>query len=128
MEFDAETFRPDPLKILPDDDVSKVIRNVVEDELDDYRIAVISQLASGPLTVLYGLRASGYGGYKGSFVVHLIGAEVHYEGSALQAWEYFFLHHVPEVAKLKIVMVGPELGVDRKVDCVKYVCRLNVIF
>lgn len=70
---------------------------------------MISQAASGPLTVLYALRLSKYT-VKKNMTIHLIGAELHYEGSTLQAWESFFMHFIPEISHLKIIMIGPELN------------------
>lgn len=68
-------------------------------------------MVSGPLTILHAMRLTHFKA-KSSLLVHLIGAEVHYEGSHLQAWECFFLHFLPDLQALKIIMIGPELNAN----------------
>lgn len=101
---------------------------------DDLRCAVLSQMASGPLTVAHALRKTG-GDITEHLVLHLIGAEMRYEGSCPYAWEYFFLHAVPQVRTLHVVMIGPELGGEDAIEevplcdaCTRRGRRLRVEF
>lgn len=72
---------------------------------------MISQSATGPLTILYALKLAEYK-IKANLTIHLIGAEFHFEGRTLQEWEEFFLHFVPQVKELNVILIGPELKSD----------------
>lgn len=114
------TKRDDP--ILPDFILSCPIR--MPKSLDDlFRVlyrgrikdhcttAMISQLATGPLTILNSIQLCKME-IKPSMVIHLIGAELQFEGAHLDKWEAFFLHLMPDVNELRVVFVGPELNVE----------------
>ncbi|GLV45714.1 uncharacterized protein CBL_02734 [Carabus blaptoides fortunei] len=111
--FDMNFGRPknDHLELNTNDTIEKAVTTVLYDsaDIDECKIAMISQGASGPLTILYGIRISKFT-VKKNMIIHLIGAELHYEGSTLQAWETFFMHFIPEIVHLKIIMIGPELN------------------
>lgn len=92
---------------------------------DILNAAAISQIASAPLTVLHTLNAAGARAKindEQSLVVHLVGAEMQYEGGCPAAWEYFLLHYLPveKVRKLVIIMIGPELDVFEDCQSVRY--------
>lgn len=72
---------------------------------------VLSQLATGPLTALHALQLCKVE-MGPTMVIHLIGAELQFEGDTLDKWEAFFLHLVPGLAELRVVFVGPELNVE----------------
>ncbi|KFB37740.1 hypothetical protein ZHAS_00005053 [Anopheles sinensis] len=78
---------------------------------DECVYAVLSQIATAPLTALYAYQQTGLAFGK-TFTIHLVGAELQFEGDTLDKWEAFFLHLVPEVAVLRVVFVGPELNVE----------------
>uniref|UniRef100_A0A182J4J7 Uncharacterized protein n=1 Tax=Anopheles atroparvus TaxID=41427 RepID=A0A182J4J7_ANOAO len=78
---------------------------------DECVYAVLSQIATAPLTALYAYQQTGLPFGK-TFTIHLVGAELQFEGDTLDKWEAFFLHLVPEVAVLRVVFVGPELNVE----------------
>lgn len=73
---------------------------------------VLSQLATGPLTALNAAISVAKLTIGETFVVHLIGAELQFEGDTLDKWEAFFLHLVPGLTELRVVFVGPELNVE----------------
>uniref|UniRef100_A0AAG5DLY4 MYND-type domain-containing protein n=1 Tax=Anopheles atroparvus TaxID=41427 RepID=A0AAG5DLY4_ANOAO len=78
---------------------------------DECVYSVLSQIATAPLTALYAYQQTGLPFGK-TFTIHLVGAELQFEGDTLDKWEAFFLHLVPEVAVLRVVFVGPELNVE----------------
>lgn len=80
---------------------------------------MISQSATGPLTILYALKLAEYK-IKTNLTVHLIGAEFHFEGRTLPEWEEFFLHFVPQVKELKIILIGPELKSDSSYEKLRF--------
>uniref|UniRef100_A0A8W7PHE9 MYND-type domain-containing protein n=1 Tax=Anopheles coluzzii TaxID=1518534 RepID=A0A8W7PHE9_ANOCL len=69
--------------------------------------------------------------FGSTFTIHLVGAELQFEGDTLDKWEAFFLHLVPEVAVLRVVFVGPELNVENlPIDVISRIrmcrtCRLK---
>uniref|UniRef100_A0A182M9V1 MYND-type domain-containing protein n=1 Tax=Anopheles culicifacies TaxID=139723 RepID=A0A182M9V1_9DIPT len=78
---------------------------------DECVYAVLSQIATAPLSALYAFQQTGLS-FGNTFTIHLVGAELQFEGDTLDKWEAFFLHLVPEVAVLRVVFVGPELNVE----------------
>lgn len=72
---------------------------------------VLSQLATGPLTALNAIQRCKVAN-QSTMVIHLIGAELQFEGDTLDKWEAFFLHLVPGLTELRVVFVGPELNVE----------------
>lgn len=78
---------------------------------DECVYAVLSQIATAPLSALYAYQQTGLP-FGSTFTIHLVGAELQFEGDTLDKWEAFFLHLVPEVAVLRVVFVGPELNVE----------------
>ncbi|XP_053661503.1 titin homolog [Anopheles marshallii] len=78
---------------------------------DECVYAVLSQIATAPLSALYAFQQTGLP-FGNTFTIHLVGAELQFEGDTLDKWEAFFLHLVPEVAVLRVVFVGPELNVE----------------
>lgn len=80
-------------------------------DMDFYNYITLSHLASIPLTTLYAfqeLRNTDWRDVE-NFTVHLIGAEFQYEGINLRVWEKLFLHFLPNLINLRLVITGPEL-------------------
>lgn len=78
--------------------------------MDCYTYCSLSHISTIPLTTLYSMQASCQD-WKTveSFVVHIIGAEFHFEGINLHVWEKFFLHLLPNLKHLRLMFIGPEL-------------------
>ncbi|XP_035794021.1 uncharacterized protein LOC118467535 [Anopheles albimanus] len=97
---------------------------------DECVYAVLSQIATAPLTALHAYQRTGLP-FGSTFTIHLVGAELQFEGDTLDKWEAFFLHLVPEVAVLRVVFVGPELNVENlPIDIISRIrmcrtCRLK---
>lgn len=72
---------------------------------------LVTQVATGPLTALNAMQLCKIAPQE-TFVVHLIGAELQFEGDSLNKWETFFLHLVPDITELRVVFIGPELNVE----------------
>ncbi|KAL1402675.1 hypothetical protein pipiens_005996, partial [Culex pipiens pipiens] len=79
---------------------------------DECAYATLTQIATAPLTALHGYLQTGLKPSSETFTIHLVGAELQFEGDTLDKWEAFFLHIVPEITELRIVFVGPELNVE----------------
>jgi splicing suppressor protein 51 len=92
-------------------DLWKVIYKNTTAFKDDCLYSTMTQVATGPLTALYGYQKSQLP-FKEQFTIHLVGAELQFEGSELDKWETFFLHLVPEISDLHIIFIGPELNVE----------------
>ncbi|XP_037955530.1 uncharacterized protein LOC119685343 [Teleopsis dalmanni] len=93
--------------------------------------AVLSQIATGPLTAWYALKLCEQLKSNEEVTIHLIGAEIEFEVDTLHKWELFFLHITPHVKILNIVFIGPELKQTnisfeqlQKTKCCR-VCRKN---
>ncbi|XP_015510239.2 uncharacterized protein LOC107217282 [Neodiprion lecontei] len=97
--------------------------------MDFYNYTTLSHMASVPLTALYALQES-YSSWKSTdnIVLHLIGAEFQYEGINLRVWEKLFLHFLPNLKTLRVIITGPELILPQLVprDILSHVklCRL----
>lgn len=78
---------------------------------DECAYATLTQIATAPLTALHGYLQAGLRPTE-TFTIHLVGAELQFEGDTLDKWEAFFLHIVPEITELRLVFVGPELNVE----------------
>lgn len=79
---------------------------------DDCVHAALTQISTFPLTAYYTQQKSGVSLSK-KFVIHLVGAELQFEGDSLSKWEAFFLHLAPEISDLHIVFIGPELNTEK---------------
>lgn len=73
--------------------------------------ASLTQTCTTPLTAFYAQQVVGIK-LKEQMVIHLVGAEMQFEGDILNKWEAFYLHLAPEVSDLLIVFIGPELNTD----------------
>lgn len=93
---------------------------------DDCLRVVITQLATGPLTALNAIQKCQLP-IKESLVIHLIGAELQFEGDNLDKWETFFLHLMPGLNELRVVFVGPELNIENLPVEILSRIRLDVI-
>ncbi|XP_053670883.1 axoneme-associated protein mst101(2)-like [Anopheles nili] len=93
------------------DDTFKLLYKNSAAPRDECVYAVLSQIATAPLTALHAYQQTGLP-FGNAFTIHLVGAELQFEGDTLDKWEAFFLHLVPEVAVLRVVFVGPELNVE----------------
>lgn len=99
--------------------------------MDFYNYTTLSHMSSIPLTTLYGLQKTRANlDDIENLVLHLIGAEFHYEGMNLRVWEKLFHHLLPSLKNLSIFIIGPELIIpelpDTPVDIFSRVkiCRL----
>jgi splicing suppressor protein 51 len=73
-------------------------------------ILELTEIASVPLTILWALNSEEWHP-KESLTIHVIGAEMEFEGNCPTKWETFLFHLLPpQVLKLKIILIGPELG------------------
>ncbi|XP_043252939.1 uncharacterized protein LOC122397683 [Colletes gigas] len=103
-----------PLELL-DYNFDDLMRRVYEDcpyyrEMDSYTYATLSHLCTIPLTALYSMQvACPEWSTKTECTVHVVGAEFQFEGVNLQVWEKLFLHFLPNLKTLRVLLVGPEL-------------------
>ncbi|XP_077298514.1 uncharacterized protein LOC143919842 isoform X2 [Arctopsyche grandis] len=103
--------------------------------LEECHYATLTQLSTAPLTALYAYQKytennnvitnctskdvmvngtdSASAKSSQSFCIHLIGAELQFEGDTLKKWETFFLHFMHNVKELNIVLIGPELNTSK---------------
>ncbi|XP_012528563.2 uncharacterized protein LOC105832290 [Monomorium pharaonis] len=80
-------------------------------DMDSYTYCGLSHVASIPLTALYAMQISCQNWKTiDALVIHVIGAEFQYECINLHVWEKFFLHLLPNLKRLKLMFVGPELS------------------
>ncbi|XP_059609042.1 muscle M-line assembly protein unc-89 [Phlebotomus argentipes] len=78
---------------------------------DDCTYATLTQLATAPLTA-YNAVLKAQIPIQESLTIHLVGAELQFEGDTLDKWEAFFLHLIPQVLELRVVFIGPELNAE----------------
>ncbi|XP_015434939.1 PREDICTED: uncharacterized protein LOC107190619 [Dufourea novaeangliae] len=79
-------------------------------EMDCFTYSTLSHLCTIPLTTLYSIEISCPEWQKKTeLVVHVLGAEFQFEGVNLHVWEKMFLHFLPNLKRLCLVLVGPEL-------------------
>jgi mitochondrial splicing suppressor protein 51 len=92
------------------DEIFKILyKNAANSLKDELLYSTMTQIATVPLTALLGL-AHCSGDVPENFTIHLIGAELQFEGEAIEKWESFFLHFVPQITQLNIVFIGPEFN------------------
>lgn len=83
-------------------------------QLDPVRIVILTERISYPLSLLYALENIGIGmdkkdvGSVDELRVHIVGAMSIRELLGIIRWEYL-LHRLPNMTKLHVVFVGPEL-------------------
>ncbi|KAG7296775.1 hypothetical protein JYU34_020712 [Plutella xylostella] len=106
------------------DNINRLLADMYDEKIDmtDMQYAALTQLATAPLTAahcyqLYSDKmktvavSNGNGVHKSpTFTIHVVGAELQFEADSLNKWETFFLHLRPDVATLRVVLVGPELN------------------
>lgn len=79
-------------------------------EMDCYTYSVLSHVCTIPLTALYATQIScPVWSKKTDWTIHVVGAEFHFEGINLHVWEKMFLHFIPNLKRLLVVLIGPEL-------------------
>ena len=78
---------------------------------DECVYASLTQVASGPLTAINAYQKCGLIP-NSTFTVHLIGAELAFEGDTLDKFESFFLHMIPQLSVMNVVFIGSELNVE----------------
>lgn len=79
-------------------------------EMDCYTYSVLSHVSTIPLTTLYAMQTCCPSWQdKVEWTVHVIGAEFQFEGMNLHVWEKLFLHFLPNLKLLRLILVGPEL-------------------
>ena len=49
------------------------------------------------------------------WTIHILGAEFQFEGIHLDVWEKLFLHFLPNLQKLHLILIGPELQLPKDV-------------
>lgn len=112
------------------DEVIKLLYKNSNALRDECVYATLTQVATAPLTALHGYLQTGLKPPE-TFTIHLVGAELQFEGDTLDKWEAFFLHIVPEITELRVVFVGPELNVENlPIDIISRIrmcrtCRLK---
>lgn len=112
------------------DEVIKLLYKNSNALRDECAYATLTQIATAPLTALHGYLQAGQKPTE-TFTIHLVGAELQFEGDTLDKWEAFFLHLVPEITELRVVFVGPELNVENlPIDIISRIrmcrtCRLK---
>ncbi|XP_054000167.1 uncharacterized protein LOC128887823 [Hylaeus anthracinus] len=79
-------------------------------EMDSYTYSTLSHLGTIPLTTLYSMQiACPEWSSATVWTVHVVGAEFQFEGVNLHVWEKLFLHFLPNLKTLRVLLVGPEL-------------------
>lgn len=79
-------------------------------KMDTYTYSTLSQLCTIPLTALYSAQTCcPEWETKMEWTIHLVGAEFQFEGINLRVWEKLFLHFLPNLKKLRLILIGPEL-------------------
>ncbi|XP_034189208.2 uncharacterized protein LOC117608336 [Osmia lignaria lignaria] len=95
-------------------------------EMDCYTYSVLSQVCTIPLTALYAMQISCRNWQsKSDFTIHILGAEFQFEGINLHAWEKLFLHFLPNLKRVRVVLVGPELRLPSGVP-VQILSKVNL--
>ncbi|CAL7937308.1 unnamed protein product [Xylocopa violacea] len=97
-------------------------------EMDCYTYCTLSHMCTIPLTALYSMQIScPEWESKLEWTVHVVGAEFEFEGVNLRVWEKLFLHFLPNLRRLRLVLIGPELrlpsGVPRELLSTVKVCN-----
>ncbi|XP_076760327.1 uncharacterized protein LOC143428933 [Xylocopa sonorina] len=97
-------------------------------EMDCYTYCTLSHMSTIPLTALYSMQIScPEWESKTEWIVHVVGAEFQFEGVNLRVWEKLFLHFVPNLRRLRLVLIGPEFrlpsGVPRELLSAVQVCN-----
>ncbi|XP_012280688.1 uncharacterized protein LOC105699874 [Orussus abietinus] len=83
-------------------------------KMDCYTYATLSHIGTVPLTALFAMQKSSEDWSEQiSWTIHVVGAEFLFEGMHLHVWEKFFLHFLPNLKHLEIVLAGPELHVPQ---------------
>lgn len=102
--------------IRPDLDLDRLLFEIYGDRctyyrnMDTYTYSTLSQLCTIPLTALYSTQTCcTEWGDKIEWTIHLVGAEFQFEGMNLRVWEKLFLHFLPNLKKLRLILIGPEL-------------------
>ncbi|EFN82414.1 uncharacterized protein LOC105185171 [Harpegnathos saltator] len=108
-----DTLQKNPLR-LPDNFDSLMARlydnSTYYRSMDCYTYCSLSHISTIPLTALYSMQISCQNWETvDTFVIHVIGAEFQFECIHLHVWEKFFLHLIPNLKRLRLMFVGPEL-------------------
>ncbi|CAG7728844.1 unnamed protein product [Allacma fusca] len=86
--------------------------------------AVTAEVATVPLSILWSILENAKSLAQGpTLTIHLIGAEMDFEGNHPIKWEMFLLHHLPAVRKLNLVLIGPELLPDSTIPLLCTDCK-----
>ncbi|KOC59359.1 hypothetical protein WH47_11545 [Habropoda laboriosa] len=79
-------------------------------EMDCYTYSVLSHVSTIPLTALYSMEiCCPEWQRKSDWTIHVVGAEFQFEGMKLEVWEKLFLHFLPNLKRIRLTLVGPEL-------------------
>lgn len=99
----------------PDIDFDRLMHQIYRNSLyyrqmDCYTYSTLSHLCTIPLTALYAMQISSpEWSSKTDYAIHILGAEFQFEGMNLGVWEKLFLHFLPNLKRLCLVLIGPEL-------------------
>ncbi|XP_076237773.1 uncharacterized protein LOC143181263 [Calliopsis andreniformis] len=99
----------------PDLDFDRLMHRIYRNslyyrEMDCYTYAMLSHLCTIPLTALYSMQISCPDWRsKTDWTIHILGAEFQFEGVNLRVWEKLFLHFLPNLKRLRLILIGPEL-------------------
>lgn len=85
-------------------------------QMDCYTYALLSHLCTIPLTALYSMQIScPEWRDRTDWTIHILGAEFQFEGIHLDVWEKLFLHFLPNLQKLHLILIGPELQLPKDI-------------
>jgi len=84
--------------------------------MGNIELAVLSEFASYPLTLLYALQnipvtEAAHISRQTELTVHVVGAEFSAECDTITKWDVFLLNVLPGLRKLHVVFIGPELEI-----------------
>ncbi|XP_049827684.1 nascent polypeptide-associated complex subunit alpha, muscle-specific form-like [Schistocerca gregaria] len=103
-------FLPESFQPLSGDMQSDLLKLSGSVDASPLERAVLSEIATGPLTALFALQKSNkVSGTTEKLVVHFVGAEWSFEMERADKWEAFLLHLIPSLKALVLVFVGPEV-------------------
>ncbi|XP_076676364.1 uncharacterized protein LOC143373227 [Andrena cerasifolii] len=105
----------------PDVDFDRLMHRIYQNspyyrEMDCYTYSILSHQSTIPLTVLYSMQTCcSEWSSKTDWTIHVLGAEFQFEGINLAVWEKLFLHFLPNLKRLRLLLVGPELRLPSNV-------------
>ncbi|KAG8238204.1 hypothetical protein J437_LFUL018087 [Ladona fulva] len=122
-------FKLNERKPFPNDMKDFILNYVsIEKNFDLFNLyeATLSDVASYPLTVLYAINylkeRNFYTTLSNKLSIHLVGAESQFEADTISKWDAFLINLLPDVVKLNLVFIGPELTPNNtnRMNCGNY--------